>query len=68
MKKLIGLLSLLSVLTVQYGCESYHQKEGMQEEQAREDVNESQDDLSNEPVEAPKPVSAPERGGAAGNR
>ena len=36
MKKLIGLLSLLSVLTVQYGCESYHQKEGMQEQQEQQ--------------------------------
>lgn len=57
MKKVIFLLSLFSILTVQYGCESHHRDSDIQEEQEKTTVQDK--DIEK---------TVPDRGGNAGNR
>lgn len=56
MKKTLFFLSFFSLLVVQYGCESYHDQAGMEEQQ--EPDRETQ-------ISRPIPR---EHGGAAGNK
>lgn len=57
MKKTLFFLSLLSLVLVQAGCESYQDNDGMEQQQEREQDNQTA-----------RPIGPHEHGGGAGNK